>query len=549
MNLLPLLVAADGASDLPGVAPALLLLALALTIALCCRFIRIPYTVALVLVGAVLGLSQHAAEVLDVPSDALTPDLIFLILLPPLLFEGCVNINLDQFRARARLILLLAFGGTLLTAGIVGFAAYRLIGDALGLASEQRLLVGLLVGVIVTPTDPVSVIALFRELGVGRDLAVVVEGESVLNDGVGLVVFLILLDLLAGGEVTATGAAGMFLWEVGGGALVGIVLGYFTYRLLARLDDHLIEVSLSLLLAYGSYIVADHLHASGVLSTVCAGLVIGNYGKTLGMSPTTRLTLGSFWEVLAFVANSVLFLVVGLKLNSGDMLDYWRPIVGLFIIGLGARVLAVWGCALLAGRQRPPTAWLTVIWWSGVRGSIPVAMALALVGGTAGLGGPQLEPVLAVAFGVVLLSLVVQGLSMRSMLNSLGIASKAAGQERLEHALAAKMALNAGLSELAAMRSHRELSEEVHDALAATLREQEERLRGTVAEMLDTHAELRQAEQSRAARRVLHAQRAAVDEAVHRGIISDAVHHALVRDIDTRLEGDLGLAFTPDDQE
>ena len=541
MSLPQLLQFAGGEPGLDISGP-LLLLALAIAVALATRFVRIPYTVALVFVGLLIGISTEADTLLHIPADKLLPDLIFLILLPPLLFEGCVNIDLELFRRGGLAILLWAFLGTAITAAIVGFGLHQLFGPTLGLTPAMALLIG----VVVSPTDPVSVLALFKELGVKRELAVLVEGESVLNDGVGVVLFLILLKLIGGEPLTVANGVGIFFWEVGGGLLLGLTIGYLAFRLLAKIDDHLVEVIISLVVAYGAYLVADRVEASGVLSVVACGLVVGNYGKTFGMSPTTRLTLTSFWEVLAFIANSLVFLLIGLKLDGGMILTYAGPIVTIFLLGLVGRAVAVWSLGWVAIKrgQRLPYRWLPVIWWSGVRGSIPIAMALGLLGGEAGLQSFQVREIVAVVFGVVLLSLSLQGLTIKPLLRRLGLNQRHPVQEQLESALGQTMALNASLSVLEEMHDEREVTDAVYDELVGGLSNQRDELRELIRGLVQEHPDLRLTQAERAATRVLHAQRAAIDTALQRGIIAEEARELLGQDVDARLHTHLGVIFT-----
>jgi len=545
MNLWPSALAAADSAHLDISGP-LFLLAVAAAVALAVRAVRIPYTIALVLTGLVLGLSQRASDLFSIPADALIPDLIFLIMLPPLLFEGCVHIDLETFRNRGRLILAMAFGGTLLTAGITGAAAALWLAPTLGLHGPQAWLIGLLIGIVVAPTDPVSVLALFKELGVQRELAVVVEGESVLNDGVGVVAFLILLELLGGHTLTVTEGLAKFLWEIGGGATIGLTIGYLIYRLLRRIDDHLIESVLSLLVAYGSYLAADAVHASGVLSVVVAGLVIGNYGTTFGMSPTTRLTLTSFWEVLAFLANSVLFLVLGLLLDTSRILTHLGWILLIFVVGLLGRAVSIVICGWLTSRGRPvPRTWLMVMGWSGVRGSIPIAMVLGLSSvRLAGITPTQIQEIVIITFGVVLLSLLAQGMTIKPLLRKLGLTHQADAVLAFETALGRSMAIDASLKELADMHDARELSDETFAELTASLTAQHDQVRDQIRDLVAAAPELRQSQTERAGWRVLHAQRAALDDAVRRGIVSEEIRHKLGVDVDARLQTDLSLLFS-----
>ena len=283
-------------------------LLLASLVAIVVKYIRLPYTIALVLAGVAVGLLPK------VPGLPVAPNLWLLLFLPPLLFEGTINMDLDLLRRYATPVGLLALVGNLISVLLLATVFHFGLDLSVGLAT--------LLGVMLSPTDPVAVLALFKEQGVTRGLQTIVEGESIFNDGIAVVLYIILLEVIQhGGSVTVIQGIIEFVKVVAGGALVGGVLGYLTHRLYSVVDDHLIEVSLSVVLAYGSYLVAERLEVSGVIAVVVAGLIVGNYGRILSMSPTTRLSLTHFWEVAAFLFNGLLFLLIGLTVERGGLLD------------------------------------------------------------------------------------------------------------------------------------------------------------------------------------------------------------------------------------
>lgn len=380
------------------------LLLIALAVALITRRTRRPYTVALVIAGLVLGMLQLVEAI------QLSKELVLTVFLPPLLFEGALHIRAAILRPRAVLVLSLSLLGTLLTALIVGAAAHWLLGfDWLS---------GLLLGAIIAPTDPVSVLATFRAAHVDEELATIVESESLFNDGIAVVLYLLLLNALGGTPLEPFRGIGEFALVVGGGALVGLGLGFLSMRLLSRLGDHLVEVMVTLVAAYGAFLLAEEFHVSGVIAVAVIGLVIGNHGWSRAPSLETRKNVALFWEVVAFLVNSILFLLVGFELRPSLLIDDLLSIVIAFGVLIVGRALIVYGMGALSrwrGRGLP-SSWQHVIVWGGLRGSVPVALALGLPLTLAGR-----DNLVAIVFGVVLFSLLGQGLTIPSLLRRLGL--------------------------------------------------------------------------------------------------------------------------------
>jgi CPA1 family monovalent cation:H+ antiporter len=390
------------------------LLIAASVIAVIAKRIGIPYTVALVLGGLLLSV-VHLPALAPLHQgnrpDWLTPDVILTLFLPALLFEGSLKIELRHIRADIVPLLLLANLGVLIATLVTGVVIYYAVG--------MSLIVALLFGSIVSATDPISVLSIFKEVAVDERLSVLVEGESLLNDGTAVALFQILLASAVGGGVGLALSAGQFLLSVVGGALLGLALGYFVSKLTKRIDDAQIEITFTTILAYGTFLLARHLHLSGVIATVAAGLVIGNFAAKTGMSARTLTALRSFWEYASFIINSLVFLLIGLEVRLGGVLRAWKPIlIAVAAIFIG-RILSVYTRVPVSNlfSTRIPFVWQHVLVWGGLRGALSLALALSLDSRF-----PYRDQILNLTFGVVVFSILVQGLSIKPLLRVLRLA-------------------------------------------------------------------------------------------------------------------------------
>jgi CPA1 family monovalent cation:H+ antiporter len=386
----------------------IILLLVALGAALITKRTRRPYTIALVIWGLILGILQLFEPV------QLSKELVLTVVLPPLLFEGALHIKAAIMRRRAAMTFGLALAGTLLTIGVVGFAVHWFLG--------YDLLIGLLLGAILAPTDPVSVLATFRAARVDRDLATILEGESLFNDGIAVVLYILLLEVLGGGGVSVVQGLGDFLLVVGGGAVVGLGLGILAGRLIGRLKDHLVEVMVTLILVYGAYLLAEGLHLSGVIAVAVAGLSVGNYGLDRTTRESQR-SIALFWEIVAFLINSAVFLLIGFELRPDRLVTDMGVIVLVFGVLLASRALIVYGLGALVNQVQGnlPWKWRHLIWWGGLRGAVPVALALGLPADLPGRAN-----LVAIIFGVVLISLLGQGLTLPGCIQRLGLSQEVA---------------------------------------------------------------------------------------------------------------------------
>jgi CPA1 family monovalent cation:H+ antiporter len=497
----------------------ILLLLVVCIVALAVRRVRLPYTVALVLVGLFITVKQPLAF-------EVTPELILVLFVPPLIFQAAFHVEFNDLRDNLVPILALAVPGvllsTLIVSGIVAFGV--------GLP----LTIAVVFGALISATDPVSVIALFRTLGVSRRLAVAVEGESLLNDGTAIVIFnLALAAALTGSFNLITGIVD-FLWVALGGLGIGLALGWVVARLIALIDDYFIEITLTTVLAFGAYLVAEQVHVSGVLAVVAAGLVNGNIGSR-GMSPTTKIVLYNFWEYLAFLANSLVFLLIGLRINVLELTAHILPIVVAVGAVLVSRAVVVYGLLwvthALGSRARMPLAWQHVLFWGGLRGAIGLALVLSLPRGLASV--TQLE---VMAFGVVLFTLLAQGTTIQFLLKRLKLAERFPPIVAREVRLGRLYAAQAGLRRLVDLHQEGLLTGDVWAGLRDEYDRTNQRLADEMTQLFVEHAELEREVVLRARREALRAERGALGDALRQGLVSEDVYRELAGEVDRRLE-------------
>ncbi len=493
------------------------LLAVAVLVGIFSRRLRMPYTLGLVLIGLALAIF---AEV-EVP---ITGELILGVLVPPLIFEAAFHIRWDDLKRDLTLILLLAIVGVVLATAVVGGIVYYGLGMALPAA--------LVFGALVAATDPVAVVALFRSLGAPKRLQVLLEGESLFNDGTAIVVFNLLLGVLLTGQYSISQGLIDFVRVAGGGFLVGVVLGALVSSVIARVDDYLLETALTAVLAYGAFLVAEQAHVSGVLAVVAAGLINGNIGPR-GMSPTTRIVVVNFWEFAAFLANSFIFLLIGLQIRPEVLLDNWYAVAWAILAILVARALSVYGLAW-AG-DRVSMKWRHVLYWGGLRGAVSLALALGI---PASLGAVR-EQIQVMAFGVVLFTLLVQGGSMPWLLKVLKIGTYDEEKEEFEKRHARAVAARAGFEHLRRAFQQGLITDHTWQVLRPLLEQRNRRLQQAVEEILTHHPALQMEELHKARLETLRAQRAALHDLFQAGVISEESLSALAAEIDSAINDQL----------
>jgi CPA1 family monovalent cation:H+ antiporter len=508
------------------------LLMVASFVALVARRFRVPYTVALVVAGLGLGTLPSDVTWIDLDAVRLTPELLFNIFLPVLLFEAAFHLSWSKFRANLRAILLLAVPGVIVAIGLGGLFAYWLepLADV-----AVPFGVAMLFAAILAATDPVSVIALFKELGVPKRLAVVMEGESLLNDAVSVVVFTVLSVVLGlraeGEEVTAFWIGRFLLWEIVVALAVGAGVGLFASWVTTLIDDHLIEIMLTTIAAFGSYLVASGLHASPVLAVVAAGMACGNVGARYGMTPSNRVAVGSFWEYAVFVANGFVFLLLGKEIDLARMFGHVVPIVIAWISLTASRAVVIVSVDQLLARtsEKLEPRWGAVLVWGGLRGSLSMVLALSLP-----RSFEHRDLVLDLTFGVVLMSILLQGPTMTAVLRWAGAVAGGTEHGTYVRLRASLRAVRASLRRLDEMRSAGEVHERTYDALRSALGGREAELAEALAELDASAADAQAREQAKVRKQLLEVERGVIQDIAASGDAPDEVVKALLDDLAAR---------------
>ena len=380
------------------------------------KFIRLPTTIGVMLIAlvaslTVIGLGRFEPEVRRMAQEALKQfqfdEALLQGMLSFLLFAGSLHINLNDLAEQRSVISTLAILGLLLSTVIFGTAIYFVLG---GLGLKLAYVWCLLFGALISPTDPIAVLGILKSASVPKNLEIAIAGESLFNDGIGVVAFIVLHEIAVGGQQPSLGHISViFLAEAVGGAALGLALGWITYRMLKSVDNYQVEVLLTLALVMGGYALANAIHTSGPIAIVCAGLLIGNHGRRFAMSETTREHLDMFWELLDEILNALLFVVIGLEVL---VLMFTSNLLIAGLLAIPAILLARWvsvGVPVMVmrhWREFAPGA-VTIMTWGGLRGGISVALALSLP------PSREREVVLAITYVVVVFSILFQGLTLK----------------------------------------------------------------------------------------------------------------------------------------
>ena len=458
----------------------LLVLSVSLSVATVSRifawFRRIPFTLLLVIVGLILAFE-------DIRLVNLSPELTLEIFLPPLLFEAGWNMGWRELKRDLVPVTLFAIIGVIISVVGVALGLYWLAGIPLAIA--------LLVGASLSATDPISVVALFKELGASQRLRTLMEGESLFNDGVAVVAFGLLVGLPLGtAQFSLAETLLKFFSFVGIGIGVGGLIGFGISYLTQRFDSPSVEQSLTLISAYGTYVLTENLGGSGVIGVVTVGVILGNFGSRIGMNPRTRIIVSEFWEFIAFFVNSIVFLLIGDQIQFSNLADNFIPILVTILAMIIARAVSTYGLSALSNGLADSKISLkdqTVLWWGGLRGSVSIALVLSVPTSLAGR-----EDLVATVFGVVLFTLLVQGLTTQPLLAVLGlIGDQPLRQEYLE-GIARRIALNRVQNYLSEAVRKQEIDAEFYRYQAELVRGELDRIQNKLDEMEEKHLQLQE---------------------------------------------------------
>jgi monovalent cation/hydrogen antiporter len=518
----------------------LLVLAAVLVLIVVSDRIEVPYPILLVLGGCGLGFAP------GVPDVRLDPDVVLLIVLPPLLYSASFFASLRELRTNLRPISLLAVGLVLATLAVVAVIAHALIpGMGWGPA--------FVLGAIVSPTDPVAAIAIAQRLSVPRRVVTVVEGESLINDATALVAYRVAVVAVVSGSFSLIDAGGRFVLNVTAGAAIGLLVGWLVAQVRSRIDNPPVEMAISVATAYFAYIPAQEIGVSGVVAAVTVGIYLGWRGPQL-VSPTTRMQLFGVWEVTTFFLNCFLFVLIGLQLPSilhalsgrsaGDLIQYAAVVSAAVIL---TRIVWVpvfaWLPRRLFRRIRerdpyPPWQQIALVAWTGMRGAVSLAAALALPLTTdAGAAFPERDLIVFLTFSVILSTLLLQGLTLPMLIRRLDVHDD---HEVRAESKARLRAAKAALRRLDELRDEDWTREETMDRMRGMYEYRTRRFSARFREPEDGEDyEARSESYQRALREVLQAQRDAIVEMRDAGTISSETMHRIERDLDledSRLE-------------
>jgi CPA1 family monovalent cation:H+ antiporter len=502
----------------------LLVLSVSLSVASIARifswFRQIPYTLLLVIVG--LGLA-----LVDVRLIEFSPGLILFIFLPPLLFEAAWHTKWSDIARNFVPIILYAVGGVIVSIAGVAFGLTQIAGIPIQAA--------LLIGACLAATDSASVIALFREVGAGKRLTVLMEGESLFNDGASVVAFSLILALvLESQEIQASETLISFLMVTGIGIAVGGLIGFCVASLIQRLDSPWVELSLTLVTAYGTYLVVEEFDGSGVIGVVTAGLILGNWGSHAEDSPSTRMIMNEFWEFLAFFINSIVFLLIG------DQIHYTRLVsnLGTALTAVAgviiSRAIAIYGFGFLSNKlANAQMSWQqqTVLWWGGLRGSVSIALALSI---PAVLPGQR--QIVTIVSGVVMFTLLMQGLTTKPLLQKLGLLEDESLHQKYLEFVARRDALSQILSFLLQESSRPENDPSSYQRQISAVREKLKSFQDDIERLREQNPELQEFSAQQHQEKLLAIETATYAKFVRAGLLKQSLSPLLQNGLQQQMQ-------------
>jgi CPA1 family monovalent cation:H+ antiporter len=503
----------------------ILLFSVAAAVAIAVRQVHMPYTVALVLAGLTLGI----LNVFTPPP--LTKDLLFSVFLPGLLFEAAFHIEFREFWRNRLAIASLAVPGVAAAVALTSVILTPVV-NTLHLEQHFTWQYALVFGALIAATDPIAVVAAFRSLGVPQRLSVLLDGESLLNDGTAIVFFMLSLSLVNGAGVTTGQLATDFLKIVGFGGLIGAAIGLAASQMIKQIDDAMIEITLTTIAAYGSFVTAEHFHYSGVIAVVVAGVICGNYGARTGMTPSTRVAVETFWEYVAFALNSIVFLLIGLEVHLDALFGSWQVILVAYLVVTASRGLVIFAVSglLRKTREKIPWPWSVALTWGGLRGGLPMVLVLSLA-----KDFPHRDLLVTMTFGVVMISILLNGMTVPPLLRRLGIVKGRVHREAYEFARGKLQAASAALEELNRMSYIHFSRDDMRAQLKDEYEKRIEEEQGRIGALELDRAAIAAQESQWARRHLLLTEKSHVIDSFRQGVLSQEIYERLLADIDARL--------------
>jgi len=502
----------------------LILLIITSAVAMLTKKINLPYTIVLVTIGLILGY----LKIINAPH--LSKDMLYYIFLPPLIFQTAIHLNFDDLKRDFPVILTLVIPGVVLSTIVTGYA-FLGIGEDIFKQSVD-LSIGLLFGAAVAATDPVAVISIFEKLGVPRRLRFLVDSESLLNDGTSIVIFSIVLELINHKLSSMNSAFIDFFFVVGVGLLVGYFIGLITDELIKRAEDPMVVITLTTVAAYLSFIVADKIGVSGVMSTVAAGLVIGQRSLLNPIYPTIKLTTETFWDYGAFLANSLIFLIIGFSINLNLLYKFWPLILIAYIAMMFARFIVIfftWG-SFFKTSYKFPFSWSVVMGWGGIRGALTMVLALSLPDSF-----KYKEVIVTMVFGVVLLSIFIQGITVPFVIKFFKLNTSNEEIFKFEELKTKTSIIQHIINELNEMKNKMLITQKVYEDLLSEYRNSLNTLNEQMQNFTFSTDEIKNEEILKFKRELFMKEKQYLIDLYHNGSVSRKVYKKLSDEIDAKL--------------
>ena len=502
----------------------LILLIITSAVAMLTKKINLPYTIVLVSVGVILGY----LKLINTPH--LSKDMLYYIFLPPLIFQTAIHLSFNDLRRDFPVILTLVIPGVILSTVVTGYV-FLGIGEDI-FKQNVDLNVGLLFGAAVAATDPIAVISIFEKLGVPRRLRFLVDSESLLNDGTSIVIFTIVLELINHKLSSMNFALADFFFVVGVGLLVGYFIGLITDEIIKRTDDPMVVITLTTVAAYFSFIFADKLGVSGVMSTVAAGLVIGQRSLLNPIYPTIKLTTETFWDYGAFLANSLIFLIIGFSINLSLLYKFWPLVLIAYIAMMFARFIVVfftWG-SFFKTSYKFPFSWSVVMGWGGIRGALTMVLALSLPDSF-----KYKEVIVTMVFGVVLLSIFIQGITVPFIIKFFKLNASNEEIFQFEELKTKTSILQHIITELNEMKNKMLITQKVYDELLKEYRQNLENLNEKMQNFTFSTEDIKNEEILKFKRELFMKEKQYLIDLYHNGAVSRKVYKKLSDEMDAKL--------------